>query len=315
MANIENIAEETAPPHRRRHGYPFARASATADNLARFSDEQPKGLMRQIRVFRRLAMVLGWTALCMPVQAALLPLPGRGKAVFPRHFWSAFTRLLGVRVRVVGDLVRPTKGRAVVYVSNHSSWVDIAVLGGQLEGCFVAKEDVARWPVISTVARLGRTVFVSRQRGSTAKERDDMTALIARGDGLILFPEGTTSDGARVLPFRTPFFAVATGENSPIIQPVSIVYDRLGGLPLGRANRPVFAWYGDMDIASHFGRLGQLRGMRVTVVLHEPFEPREFPDRKALAQAVWDTVAEGAATLRQNRAALPLTVRRPAKNS
>ena len=137
-----------------------------------------------------------------------------------------------------------------------------------------------------------------------------MQAHLARGEGLILFPEGTTSDGARVLPFRTPFFAVASGENPPIVQPVSIVYDRLGGLPLGRANRPVFAWYGDMDIASHFGRLGQLRGMRVSVVLHQPVDPRDFPDRKALAQAVWDMVADGAATLRQNRPPRPLSAAR-----
>ena len=92
----------------------------------------------------------------------------------------------------------------------------------------------------------------------------------------------------------------------PLIQPVSIVYDRLGGLPTGRASRPVFAWYGDMDIASHFWRLGQHYGLRVTVLLHAPLDPARFADRKALSQAVWRTVADGAATLRQNRPAKPL---------
>jgi len=188
-----------------------------------------------------------------------------------------------------------------VFVSNHSSWVDIAVLGGQLEGCFVAKEDVGRWPVIRTIARLGRTVFVSRQRSSTARETDDMRARLANGDGLILFPEGTTSDGARVLPFRTPFFAIAATDPPPIIQPVSIVYDRLGGLPVGRVSRTAFSWYGDMDIAGHFAQFGQLRGMRVSVVLHTPLDPREFADRKALAGEVWRVVATGADRLRQNR--------------
>ena len=86
--------------------------------------------------------------------------------------------------------------------------------------------------------------------------------VLKAGDNLILFPEGTSSDGSRVLPFRTSFFAVAevrAGEDRselPLIQPVSVVYDRLGGLPTGRASRPVFAWYGDMDIASHFWRSG-----------------------------------------------------------
>ena len=74
-----------------------------------------------------------------------------------------------------------------------------------------------------------------------------MRERLAAGDNLVLFPEGTTSDGSRVLPFRSSFFAIAEGEDPPLIQPVSVVYDRLGGLPTGRASRPVFAWYGDMD--------------------------------------------------------------------
>jgi 1-acyl-sn-glycerol-3-phosphate acyltransferase len=162
--------------------------------------------------------------------------------------------------------------------------------------------------VIGTMARLGRSVFVTRQRGATARELNDMRGRLRAGDNLILFPEGTSSDGSRVLPFRSSFLAVAeaTGGPPPLIQPVSIVYDRLGGLPTRRASRPVFAWYGDMDIASHFWRLGQHSGLRVTVLLHAPLDPARFPDRKALSQAVWRTVASGASTLRQNRPAEPL---------
>jgi 1-acyl-sn-glycerol-3-phosphate acyltransferase len=199
-------------------------------------------------------------------------------------------------------------------VSNHSSWIDVPVVGGVLNGCFVAKGDVATWPIISTIARLGRTVFVTRSRASTGRERDAMRAVLAAGDNLILFPEGTSSDGSRVLPFRTSFFAVAESGDSedrsrlPIIQPVSIVYDRLGGLPAGRASRPVFAWYGDMDIASHFWRLTQHIGLRATVLLHAPLDPARFEDRKALSQAVWQVVADGASTLRQNRPARPLNL-------
>jgi 1-acyl-sn-glycerol-3-phosphate acyltransferase len=200
----------------------------------------------------------------------------------------------------------------VVFVSNHSSWVDVPVLGGVLDGCFVAKGQVAGWPVIGTIARLGRSVFVTRQRGATARELGDMRARLRAGDNLILFPEGTSSDGSRVLPFRTSFFALAEaapGEDKselPLIQPVSVVYDRLGGLPAGRASRPVFAWYGDMDIASHFWRLTQHIGLRATVLLHTPLDPARFEDRKALSRAVWQIVADGASTLRQNRPARPL---------
>jgi 1-acyl-sn-glycerol-3-phosphate acyltransferase len=241
-------------------------------------------------------------------------LPGRAKVAFPRFFWGRFARTLGIEVRVVGELASKGTDRPVIFVSNHSSWVDVPVVGSVLPGSFVAKGDIEGWPVIRTIARLGRTVFVSRQRGTTVRERDAMQAVLARGDNLILFPEGTSSDGSRVLPFRSSFFAVAQGKAGdfaswpPLIQPVSVVYDRLNGLPAGRSSRPVFAWYGDMDIASHFWRMTQHLDMRATVLLHAPLDPAAFPDRKSLSRAVWQTVADGASMLRQNRPARPLTV-------
>ena len=237
----------------------------------------------------------------MPVQAVCLALPGRPKVVFARFYWSMVSRLLGLQVRVIGRFATTAGGRPVVFVSNHSSWLDIPVLGGRLDACFVSKDEVGRWPFIATIARLGRTVFVSRQRGATGRERDAMRARLAAGDNLLLFPEGTTSDGSRVLPFRSSFFAIAEGADPPLIQPVSVVYDRLGGLPTGRATRPVFAWYGDMDLASHFWRFAQQRGLRVTILLHAPLDPSRFASRKALSHGVWQAVADGAAKLRQNR--------------
>ena len=287
--------------------------------------ELPKGregwlVARRVRVARRGLAIVAWTLPAILVQGVCLTLPGKAKVEFARIYWAVFTGLIGIRVRVIGSPAQPLRGRSVVFVSNHSSWVDVPVVGGVLKGRFVAKGDVATWPVVSTIARLGRTVFVSRSRASTGRERDAMRAVLSAGDNLVLFPEGTSSDGSRVLPFRTSFFALAEideGEDKsqlPIIQPVSVVYDRLGGLPAGRASRPVFAWYGDMDIASHFWRLAQHIGLRATVLLHAPLDPAEFADRKALSQAVWQVVAEGASTLRQNRPAHPLDLseqRRP----
>ena len=271
-------------------------------------------LVRRQRAIRRGLSILLFTLLCMPVQALLLALPGRGKVRFARLYWAGVCRLLGLSVRVIGARLRPVAagGRPVVYVSNHSSWVDVPVLGGRLDACFIAKEEVTRWPLIAWIARLGRTVYVRRQRTSTARERDDMRTRLAGGDNLFLFPEGTTSDGSRVLAFRSAFFsvveqAVTADGRPPLVQPVSVVYDRLAYLPTGRATRPLFAWYGDMDIGSHFWRLAQHRGLRATVLLHAPLDPAAFPSRKALAQATWTAVATGAATLRQNRPARPFT--------
>jgi len=259
---------------------------------------------------RRLLGAVIWTLPCMAVQAVLLWLPNQAKVRFARAFFAGLTWLLGIKVRVVGQPL-PRGGRAVVFVSNHSSWVDIPVLGGVIEACFVAKAEVAGWPLIGWIACLGRTAYVTRSRTATRREQTELRARLSAGDNLILFPEGTSSDGSRVLPFRTSFFSVAErrpdapSEPLPLIQPVSIVYDRLGGLPAGRASRPIFAWYGDMDIASHLLRLAQYTGLRATVLLHAPIDPARFADRKLLSQAVWQVVADGASTLRQNRPITP----------
>ncbi|MCQ8279735.1 1-acyl-sn-glycerol-3-phosphate acyltransferase [Acetobacteraceae bacterium KSS8] len=271
-------------------------------------------LARNLRVARRIVLILGWTALSCVVQSAMLILPGRGKVVFAACYWSVVSRLMGMRVRVLGKPAGQaprSERRPVIYVCNHSSWIDVPVLGGKLHACFVAKEEVGGWPLVGTVARLGRTLFVSRQRKATGRERDDMSLRLKAGDDLILFPEGTSSDGSRVLPFHSSFFAAAKGGATaeppalgeiPLIQPVSVVYDQLGTLPVGRANRTVFSWYGDMDLAPHFIQLARWRGMRASIWLHDPLDPVDFASRKALSQAAWTAIARGCGELRQNRA-------------
>lgn len=267
-------------------------------------EERPLG--GRVRAIRRLTFVVLWTLLCIPVQALLLALPGHAKARFPVIYHRTLCWLLGIQVQVIGT---PSQDRPVLFVSNHSSWLDIPVLGGVLPAAFVSKAEVGTWPIIRTIARLGRTVFVSRNRGATGKEAEEMRTRMAAGDSLILFPEGTSNDGTRVLPFRSAFFAIADGARQ--VQPVTVVYDRLGGLPACRRDRPLFAWYGDMEMGSHVWRLARRSGARVTVVLHEPFPPGLLPNRKALAAEAERIVALGADRLRQNRPVEPMAPRLP----
>ena len=259
-------------------------------------------LIDGLRATRRLGCAIGWTLLAIPIQGVLLMLPGRAKADFARFYWSVFTMALGLRVRLIGAPLATGCERRVVYAASHCSWLDVPVLGGTMRACFVSKDVIANWPGINLVAKLGRTVFVTRRRGATGRERDDMRARLLDGDNLMLFPEGTSSDGTRVLPFRSAFFSVVEGQDPPpLIQPISVCYDRLAGLPTRRSTRTVFAWFGDMDLASHAWRLAQFRGMRVTILVHPALDPLDFPNRKVLAQAAWDAVAAGAAAMRQNR--------------
>ncbi len=291
------------------------RPQLPADDAAWSSITLPvhRTLVRQVRAVRRGLFAVLWTLPCMLVQAVLLRLAGPAKTAFARIYWAGLCQAIGLEVRVIGQVAaRTADGRPVVFVSNHSSWLDVLALGSRLPACFIAKEQVGQWPVIGTIARLGRTVYVRRARSSTGRERDDMAGRLQDADNLVLFPEGTSSDGARVMSFRSAFLSIAELKvtpdgRTPIIQPVSLVYDRLAGLPCGRATAPLFAWYGDMDIASHFWRLAQHQGLRATVLLHQPIDPADYANRKELTAVLWKIVADGAATLRQNRPATPLT--------
>ncbi|MFL1463328.1 lysophospholipid acyltransferase family protein [Roseococcus sp. DSY-14] len=287
----------TSPPgaRRLRPGAPLRfRPRLPGRTWADVLEERPEG--GRLRAVRRLACVVLFTLLAMPVQAALLALPGRGKDRFPRFYHRTLLRLIGMKLQVQGTA---SAARPTLFVSNHSSWLDILVLGAVLDARFVSKAEVGAWPLVGWVARLGRTVFVSRSRGRTGAEAEAMRARLAGGESIILFPEGTTSDGARVLPFRSSFFAVAGA--AAAVQPVTVVYDRLGGLPVGRKDRPLFAWYGDMETASHAWRLLRRSGTRATVALGAPFAPAGMPDRKAMAAEVGRRVTATAAALRQNR--------------
>ncbi len=296
------MREPSRRPQRLKAGRLMLAGQNVSDDPLFSAGSAPRpSLLRPLRVLRRGGSVVLWTLPCMLVQAVCIALPGSLKVTFARIYWGIACRLLGVKVRVIGTPANHGGRRAVVFVSNHSSWLDVPVLGGRIDACFDSKHEVGHWPIVGTVARLGRTVFVSRQRHATGRERDLMRERLAAGDNLLLFPEGTTSDGSRVMPFRSSFFAIAEGADAPLIQPVSVVYDLLAGLPTGRASRPVFAWYGDMDLASHFWRFAQHKGLRATVVLHPPIDPTQFASRKALSHVVWQTVAHGASRLRQNR--------------
>jgi 1-acyl-sn-glycerol-3-phosphate acyltransferase len=202
-------------------------------------------------------------------------------------------RLLGFDVVTTG---MPVAARPVLFVGNHVSYLDICVLGSVIEGCFVAKSEIAGWPLFGWLAKLQRTVFVERRRSRARSQRDDISRRLAKGDNLILFPEGTSDDGIHVLPFRSALFAVAEREVAGrplLIQPFSIAYTRLGDLPMVRDWRPLCAWYGDMDLGGHLWRVLGLGRIEARVVFHQPVTLAGFADRKALADHCHSVVRDG----------------------
>jgi lyso-ornithine lipid O-acyltransferase len=159
---------------------------------------------------------------------------------------------------------------------------------------FVAKQEVASWPLFGLLARLNRTVFVNRnQRQKTADVNAEIARRLAGGDPVVLFGEGTSSDGNRVLEFRSALIGAARdalegAEHSGRIwiQPLSIAYTGMLGLPLGRQHRPLVAWYGDFELAPHFATLVDRGGIDVTVTWGAPVPFDENSDRKVITRVL-----------------------------
>jgi 1-acyl-sn-glycerol-3-phosphate acyltransferase len=209
----------------------------------------------------RLALYLGWTVPLMPVQVVGLVLRRPWVSTFPRFYHRWCCRILGLRVRRIGQ---PSAARPVLFAANHVSYLDITVFGSLIPGSFVAKSEVAGWPLFGLLAKLQRSVFIDRQVRSTLQQRDTIAERLAARDVLILFPEGTSGDGNRVLPFKSALFGVAA--------------------------RPEAS---SLAVQPHLWRMLGLGKVEIIVEFHRPTTLAECGSRKLLARYCQERVAAG----------------------
>jgi lyso-ornithine lipid O-acyltransferase len=192
----------------------------------------------------------------------------------PMWFHRVLLRLFNVRVIERG---KPPGETATLVVANHVSWLDIPVIGSLHPLSFIAKSEIEGWPVVGRLARLQRSVFIDRQRRrATAEVNDALAHRLVKGEVIVLFAEGTTSDGNRLLPFRSSLVGAAQaalmhdGVERVLLQPLAITYTRRHGLPVTRRERPFIAWYGDMDLAPHLKLFVEGVPLDVVVTWGEP---------------------------------------------
>ena len=197
-------------------------------------------------------------------------------------------RVLGLRIRVSGQ---PMDGAGAL-ISNHISWLDILVLHAVCPVAFVSKSEVAGWPGIGLLARVTGTVFIRRDRRDARAQTDLFAACLGAGQRLMFFPEGTSSDGLRVLPFKTTLFQAFLAPELRAhlnLQPVSLRYHAPEG-----ADLRLYGWWGEMDFGAHaLTVLAQRRQGRVDLVFHEPIAVASMPDRKVLAATAQAAVRAG----------------------
>jgi 1-acyl-sn-glycerol-3-phosphate acyltransferase len=252
--------------------------------------------MTKIRAAAILAIFLIVTLTTMPWQLSALKFNLKRRKTYPRRFHTFICWLFGIRVKVIGT---PVQDQGVLMVGNHTSWLDIPILSKAARISFIAKAEVASWPFFSTLAKLQETVYVERtKRSQTGQARDQIRERLLAGDALMLFPEGTSSDGNQVLPFKSALMGAVEAEvedaqgrkKHVLVQPVSTAYVGLHGMPMGRENRPLFAWYGDMDLVPHLWEFLNTGPIDVVVEYHKPISIDTVGDRKKLAKVAEDII-------------------------
>jgi 1-acyl-sn-glycerol-3-phosphate acyltransferase len=229
------------------------------------------------------------TLALLPFQLLGIALNSDWQRSVPHLYHRTVCALLGVRITQIG---KRSADDPILILSNHVSWLDICIITALTPVVFVAKSEVAKWPVFGWLAKLQRTIFIERERRhKTGAATQEIAGRLLGGDAVVLFAEGTSSDGMRILPFRSALIGAvhhALGDQTHhthiTVQPMSLAYTRFGGLPVGRALRERVAWYGDVELIPHFIGILAAGAVDVTVTWGEAVSYDMSADRKKIAR-------------------------------
>jgi lyso-ornithine lipid O-acyltransferase len=243
-----------------------------------------------------IAAVLITTLVLLPFHLVFLwlELPWRDR--LPRLWHKAALWAIGVKVHVHGE-AEPR--RPLMIAANHSSWIDILVVASVVDATFVAKSEVRDWPVFGLLARLQRSIFIKREeRRQTREQADEMATRLNAGEAVVLFPEGTTTDGNRLKEIKSSLFAAATAaaRHAPggmvHVQPVSVTYTRIHGMAMGHYHRPVATWPGDVELLPHLVGVLKTGAIDVEVRFGDTLEVMPTASRKHVSAFVQEQLRD-----------------------
>ncbi|AYC99442.1 lysophospholipid acyltransferase family protein [Neorhizobium sp. NCHU2750] len=230
------------------------------------------------------------TLVLLPFQLLGLAFDWKIRRTIPRLWHRAACFLIGIRIHVHGRLERQ---RPLMLAANHVSWKDILVLGAVADVVYIAKAEVADWPVFGTLAKLQKSIFIVREeRRRTGDQVNEIAERMTAGEIVVLFPEGTTSDGNRLLEIKSSLFGAAaaavphTPQGVVHVQPVAIAYTRVHGMAMGRYHRPIAAWPGDITLMPHLMGVLKQGALDVDVAFGDTVDFRTGDNRKHLSQNV-----------------------------
>ncbi len=222
------------------------------------------------------------------------------RARLVQFFFIVVGRISGVRITTDGKM---DAKRPLMLVANHSSYLDIFVLGSVAPLSFTPKLEIRSWPIIGFLCVLADCVFIERRPTDMQRAQAEMGARLSTGKVIALFPEGTTGDGFNVMPFKSGFLNLVEAHDLPL-QPISIAYTHIGDVALSAATREQVAWIGEASFVTHFWRLLKFSSVKVAVKFYAVERIANHEDRKALAKSCETTIREG---LRQQLEAAGVT--------
>jgi 1-acyl-sn-glycerol-3-phosphate acyltransferase len=253
--------------------------------------------MRLLKLTALLSLWMCFFALVATVHLwiSVLGLPNRWRIIsrLHRNFTLLLRLILNIKVSVSGDEGQLERGGYVI-IANHVSYVDGIVLGSIFPILFVSKLEVKKWPIVGQWNVLCGTIFINRQKKELAGALiQELTRKLKQEANILLFPEGTSTNGEKMLPFQTVPLAAPLRSRS-IIVPVTVTYKTIDEQSVNSTNRDLIYWYGDMEFVSHFWNLLALRNVEVLVTIQPKIECFRYPDnsagRKRLAEDCYDSV-------------------------
>ena len=247
--------------------------------------------MNSLRSIITVLAILLWAGLLVPVQLVILAAFKQHRYWLPQIFHAGLCRLLRVKV-VISGTICPDK--PTLFILNHISWLDIPVVGKVIQGSFVAKKEVERYPVVGAISKLQQTIFIERTRPAIKGHKGEMQEHLENGDNLFLFPEGTSSNGIVIQDFKSSYFALAerkiNGQHLKV-QPVTIAYSRLNNISLTRGTMGIVAWVGDEELLSHIWAFLKRGKITVELRFHKPVTIDDYDSRKTMASDCQLTIA------------------------
>lgn len=247
---------------------------------------QAFGIFSPLVGVMRLILIFTWIFMGIPVQVLFHILKVPMRRSLPIFFHTILMHvLLGIRVEKRGEICRD---RPVMFLSNHMSYIDILGIGSLVPASFIAKAEVATWPLIGLLANLQDTVFVERRASKAAEQTRVLRKALGENKNLVLFPEGTSTDGTQVAHFKSSLMQVLWESDKPIwVQPISLACTGTHG------QERRYPWIGAMTLPPHLWALVQSRGLKLCVTFHPPVLANAFQGRKELALYAKEQVAKG----------------------